>query len=339
MKPNLFKFSPKELTQDGFFAWLISWAIPTNKDLDSSLNQLGTNFLRMLLDKPVDYQINKVAVKRQWEKIDIKVILNDEYFIAIEDKTGTGAQVGQLERYKKISEKYCENKGLQPVFIYLKTLNECRVSLKKITEKGYKIIDREIILGLLETYLNEVPIEKKNDILTDYYEHLKHIDKKTNNYKELPLDKWDYHSWSGFYSELQNNIMGNWQYVPNKSGGFVGFFWYGKDCSLNNENFKIYLQLEQDKLVFKLTATNPNARQKLRNYFRKKLALKAKELNVPISKYGRLGKWMGVAKLNADYRVIDNDGKINIDKTVKHLQSIEYLLDETHSSMQNEADQ
>ena len=90
MQPNIFRLATKELSQDGFFTWLLQWADNDHNQHNQLLNETAKDFVRLLLGKSVDYQINKVEAGRQWNNIDIWAEINDEYFIGIDDKTNTG---------------------------------------------------------------------------------------------------------------------------------------------------------------------------------------------------------------------------------------------------------
>ena len=113
MKPNIFRLATKELSQDGFFTWLLQWADNNHKQHDQNLNETAKDFVRLLLGQTPDYQVNKVEAGRQWNNIDIWAEVNDEYFIGIEDKTNTGEHSEQLERYKDIvSDPYSSDNFL-----------------------------------------------------------------------------------------------------------------------------------------------------------------------------------------------------------------------------------
>ena len=94
-----------------------------------------------------------------------------------------------------------------------------------------------------------------------------------------------------------------------------------------------YLQLEQHKLVFKLYVYQKAERNEARSIYRKYLFKKAEEMGIKISKFGRLGKWMGVAKLDSDYRVDNIDGTLNVELTVQNLVRITKLLEDVQSEI------
>lgn len=93
------------------------------------------------------------------------------------------------------------------------------------------------------------------------------------------------------------------------------------------------MQLEQDKFVFKLYAYKENERREIRDFYRRHLYKKAKELNIGISQFGRLGAYMGVAKLNSEYRITNENGLINIQTTIENLRSIMKLINETEKEI------
>jgi hypothetical protein len=250
MQPNIFRLATKELSQDGFFTWLLQWADNDHNQHNQLLNETAKDFVRLLLGKSVDYQINKVEAGRQWNNIDIWAEINDEYFIGIEDKTNTGEHSEQLERYKEIASNHYKDKKHKLVFVYLKTGNESSATLKKVIEKGYSTIDRRAILNVL----NQRDVH--NDIFNDFKEYLITIENQTNSYTKFENIISDWKAAEGFYIKLQEHIpeWTDWRYVANQMGGFLGFWyhWTGTD-----EIGEIYIQIENAfeygiKLVIKI---------------------------------------------------------------------------------------
>jgi len=250
MQPNIFRLATKELSQDGFFTWLLQWADNDHNQHNQLLNETAKDFVRLLLGKSVDYQINKVEAGRQWNNIDIWAEINDEYFIGIEDKTNTGEHSEQLERYKEIASNHYKDKKHKLVFVYLKTGNESSATLKKVIEKGYSTIDRRAILNVLNQR------EVHNDIFNDFKEYLITIENQTNSYTKFENIISDWKAAEGFYIKLQEHIpeWTDWRYVANQMGGFLGFWyhWTGTD-----EIGEIYIQIENAfeygiKLVIKI---------------------------------------------------------------------------------------
>ncbi len=79
MKPNIFDYATRELSQEAFIAWLLSYADPSRKDSsytfdDEGLSVCATKFIREMLfthDITLDAKIVKVAAGCQWEGIDV----------------------------------------------------------------------------------------------------------------------------------------------------------------------------------------------------------------------------------------------------------------------------
>jgi len=215
-KPNIFRLATKELSQDGFFTWLLQWADNEYLHIDHQLNETAKDFVRLLLRKTADYPITKVEAGRQWNNIDIWAEINDEYFIGIEDKTNTGEHSEQLERYKQMASDHYKDKNHKLVFVYLKTGNESSATLKKVIEKGYSTIDRRAVLSVLNQR------EVHNDIFNDFKEYLTAIENQTNSYTIFENIISDWKAGEGFFIKLQELISEwtDWRYVANQTGGF-----------------------------------------------------------------------------------------------------------------------
>ncbi len=96
------------------------------------------------------------------------------------------------------------------------------------------------------------------------------------------------------------------------------------------------MQLEEEKFVFKVVVDkeNENERKEIREFYRNYLYKKAKELDIDISQYGRLGSYMGAAILNSEYRITNKNGLLNFQATVNNLKGMEKLMNETGKEMQ-----
>lgn len=330
-KPNIFNYATSELSQDAFITWLIQWANNEYLPTDKEIHNCALTFVKSLIGEGQNYQIRNIESGRQWNKIDIWAKVNDDYFIVIEDKKGTKEHSDQLIRYAEIAKEHYKKTNIKIVLVYFKMEEQGKYSA--IEEAGYKLFTREKMLSILEPYFLEVGIRQGNNILMDYYFHLRELDDKINSFKFLPLDQWHWYSWKGFFSSIQNEIGGNWDYVPNASGGFLGFWWNWNYKKIGDKEFDFYLQLEYEKMIFKLQSYKPDYRRELRDYYRSNLYPKAKELNIEIYQFGRIGQWMGVARLNKDYRQTDENGIIDLKATVATLRQLEQLINETGKEM------
>jgi len=319
-RPNLFDYATSELSQDAFICWLIAWGDSSYQNTDSYLHTVAQKFIHQLIDQNIE--ITKVKVKRQHQNIDVWVIINDSQVIVIEDKTGSQEHSNQLKRYAEIAQKEYPNKNS---LVYFKM--EEQGDYSAITDAGYKVFNRQMMLDILQSYFQQTPTEYQNNIITDYHKYLQRLDKDIKSYQNLPFPEWHWYSWQGFYAELQNSIQGDWSYVANPSGGFLGFWWHWKDLVIHQQEVQLYLQLEQEKLVFKLHIPNGKNRSEIRDACREHLYKKAEELNINIRQYGRLGKYMGIAKLNGEYRQTNTSGNLDVSATVDCLKRSMDLLD------------
>tara|TARA_R110002096_G_C14621502_1_gene724177 strand:- start:10 stop:1029 length:1020 start_codon:yes stop_codon:yes gene_type:complete len=322
--PNLFDYATSELSQDAFLTWLIQWADNDYENLDKPLNSCAKLFVQELVGKNTKYKIETVQAGRQWNNIDVWALINNEYFIVIEDKKGSKEHSDQLNRYSEIAEKKYKNSDIKVKLVYFKM--EEQGNYNNIKNAGFSILNRSKMISIIKEYIKSTKTSEQNNILKDYYENLKNLDNEVKSYLTRPINEWNpWFGWQGFYTELQKNIGGDWNYVSNRSGGFLGFWWNHKF----QKEFHYYLQLEQENLTFKLIVNNENKRREFRDNYRKYLYKKAKELNIGISQFGRLGKHMGVAKLNSEYRIKDEKGFLNLEATIRKLKEIMNLINET----------
>jgi hypothetical protein len=324
MKPNIFRLATKELSQDGFFTWLLQWADNDHNQHDQPLNETAKDFVRLLLGQSSDYQITKVKAGRQWNNIDIWAEINDEYFIGIEDKTNTSEHSEQLERYKEIATNHYKDKIRKLVFVYLKTGNESSSTLKKIKEKGYSLVNRKDVLSIL----NKRPVT--NAIFNDFIDYLTVIENATNSYIKFENVTSELNAGEGFFMVLQDKLQdGDWRYVANKTGGFLGF-WY--HWTKTDEIAEIYIQIENAfkygiKLVIKIGSWKPNTKTLLRLLEDIKPFAEKNGLSISKPYKYRAGATSTLAIIQNVFTV-DSNGHLDLDQFVSTLKKLEQTLDE-----------
>lgn len=325
MKPNIFRLSTKELSQDGFFTWLLQWADNEYNQYNEELNETAKDFVRLLLKQDHDYQIYKVEAGRQWKNIDIWVEVNDEYFVGIEDKTNTGEHSEQLERYKEIAKKHYKDKSHKLVFVYLKTGNESLSSLKEIETKGYSVIDRKMVLQML----NKRTIA--NEIFNEFKDYLTEIENQTNLYHKLENITSIWRAGEGFYSKLQEHISEwtDWRYVANQMGGFLGFWYHWKGT---DEFGEIYIQIENAfqsgiKLVIKIADWEQNTDTLYRVLNEIKPIAESNGLKITKPDRYRAGRTSTLAIVQNAFQS-DNNGVFDFNGFLKTLKQLENTLDE-----------
>lgn len=260
-KPNLFNFATSELSQDAFLAWLFSWA-DEKYSSEESLNKCAKAVIKLFTDN--DIEVKSVNIYKQYEHIDLWVEINNSISLIIEDKTGTEEHSDQLNRYKEIASKWCNENKQELYCAFFKTQTFSKTKEKRIKEKGYKVISGDELLSVMKQYEADI----SNDIFTDYYQILQEKYDSQRLYLKTKLEDWDDNSYcfSGFFKELEKYIdITDWEYVPNPRGGFMGcwFCW-----NVWKYNIEMYLQFENNQLCIRigeLTDTIPEIRTEAYN--------------------------------------------------------------------------
>jgi hypothetical protein len=108
---------------------------------------------------------------------------------------------------------------------------------------------------------------------------------------------------------------GDWSYVPNPSGGFLGFWWN----TLGIEGGKIYLQLEEHVLVAKICAETPERRAVTCASYGFAAWPRASR-DSPGRSASATGEYMTVATYG-DYRIKSPEGRLDLEATVHALQA------------------
>lgn len=176
--PNIFSFATSELSQDAMFTWLLWLADPKYAQYDTSLHETAVHFVRLLTGMR-ELPIATIRAGRQWEHIDIWAEINEDVFLAIEDKTGTTIHGNQLQTYKAGAERTYPNRTR--CFAYVKTGNEPASILRQVENAGYRIVLRKDILDCLEAYAGN------NVVLNNYREHLRGYEQSTQSFRNNPV--------------------------------------------------------------------------------------------------------------------------------------------------------
>ena len=321
-RPNLFEYATKELSQDAFLAWLMRWAGPENAQYDSMMQRVGEDFVRMLLGKEGEagFRVEKIAIYLQRDHVDLWVDVNDRYTIIVEDKVNTREHSRQLERYREIAAKYCagNERGLRCV--YVKTGSEPRSVSRRIEEKGYTVMDRRKLLAFLEAR------QVDNAIYRDYTERLRAVEDSEESWRTLPIGKWHWDSWTGFYRYLDETMeVDGWGYVPNPSGGFMGLWWNFRKW----QGCNVYWQIEQGNLCMKLGEVGENRRE-LRDEWQRIALEHAKGGHAEIHRPGRarLGRSMTALVVEQKDWLGKEDAVVNAEAVVERLKEYGRFLDE-----------
>ena len=320
-QPNLFSFATSELSQDAFIAWLLAWADSDHEATHPDLHALGLRLLRELARTPGKRFPSRprVEVRRQDQKIDVAVLVNDDLVVVIEDKTDSGRHSNQLVRYQQVAGKAWGKR--RPVCVYLKTGEE---SSATTLPSGWRPFMRRDFLKVLRT-----GAKIQNAILRDFTAHLETIERDVQAYRTLPIGCWknrparreDRRVWQGFFAELQRRLgEGDWGYVANPNGGFMGFWWGTRKV----DGTAIYLQLEESKLQVKIGVGDMPRDQRATERSRWLNAMVNGPGKARFRRPPRLGSGatmtVGVSVMG-DYREVDENDVVKIDATVKLLKA------------------
>lgn len=322
MIPNLFAIATKELSQDAFLAWLLQWADPSHQQANPALSAAASDFVNQLIatQGTAPNQITKLKAGRQWKNIDVWAEVNNSHLIIIEDKTGTGKHSNQLADYKAIATEWCNENQHELICIYIKTQSESLAAAKEVEADGYAVLNRKHLLTVLESHTVQ------NDIYTSFTENLRQIEDTELQYKVKPASDWSYQNWQGFYQALEaHDIVENWNYVPNQSGGFLNAMIGG----INYNDLYCYIQIEQGDLCFKVCEVHENRAQTRNNIHH--LLVTQSTADLPVRRPARFGSglYMTVAIVPLNEWLQTDNGDLDLEATATRLKLYKSWLVQT----------
>ena len=317
LKPNIFKYATKELSQDAFIFWLLDHANPIYEKVDSKIQQCALQLINeffILENRIFPKEIIKFELIKQYKNIDILLKIN-EFSIIIEDKTGSKSHGDQLIRYKNIISSEIGEENV--LAIYFKTHDQS--NYKKETEDGFKVFTRDNLINILNT-INGV----QSDIFNDFKEYIQGIENEVNAF--VIKENWNHKNWIGFFKFLQKELnRGDWGYVSNPNGGFMGYWW----AFQKNDHCWQYLQIQQNELVLKINSHQKENDTKYRNLCYKHYLESANNDNLPFTKPSRFGKGETMTILTTEYLIRNKDTNlIDLEKTLKNIQRYTLFIEQ-----------
>ena len=195
----------------------------------------------------------------------------------------------------------------------------------EVEKHGYLTLGRQDLLNVFESESGKLA-KSQSDIFRDFSDYIRQIEDDVQSYLVLPPSEWSWNSWKGFYTEIQLQLQaGKWDYVANPAGGFLGFWWY----FVGTDECEVYLQLEQDKFCFKISVDDADKRRDLRQYWYEQISSKCQNYEIKARRPDRFGngQYMTVAILDQEYRIVNSDGFINMEDTLKILKSAQSVID------------
>ena len=170
---NIFKYATKELSQDAFLCWLANWY-----NYDSPLKNLSKEFVDLIMSRTgvVDFELKSLSVLRQYNHIDVLLVINQSIGVVIEDKTFTSEHGNQISRYatqilaEPIVTPEATYSLTDVVCVYFKTAEYIKTDDVVCRNNEIVKLTRGDMLSLIKPYI------EKSEILFDYYENLKDLD-------------------------------------------------------------------------------------------------------------------------------------------------------------------
>lgn len=334
-KPNLFNFATSELSQDAFICWILDHANPKHTDIDPQLHNVAISIINRFLELanepqltlPIDPESFKVI--RQFQNIDVLLIVN-EYVFIIEDKTQTNAHSDQLNRYVKKIEEHTKYKNHKIIGIFFKPFDQSNYD--RIIKDNFYPFLRSDLLTIFNQYPN-IP----NNIYQDFSQYILNIENDVEAYKTKSFDEWKSRQKVGFLKALQDkfsavNIVSNWSYVANPTGGFMNLYWGGQ----GDANTRQYLQLEisnQNEIKLNIRLSTPSKeetspiRRKCVTFYENAFKNNTFNFIQHIKKVDRLGSGRSVALVQITQKFeIDPTKPLNVDDMFNFLKEATEFL-------------
>ena len=184
MKPNLFDYAGRELSQDAFLAWLLNYANPTRRDSsytydDLRITECASRLIREMLfthDITIDSKITKVVAGCRTEGNDIwtevEVADGRKYLIIVEHYSERTSREPMLKNYRHQAREYCKaNNFTALACIYLKSGSEAPNTVESVRSLGYAAMTiKSLVLHLSE--FSDI----RNDIFNDFYNSVSHLE-------------------------------------------------------------------------------------------------------------------------------------------------------------------
>mgnify|MGYP000716503602 CR=1 FL=1 len=323
--PNIFHFATSELSQDAFLCWLLSWSQSKFSAATPELWEAGTAFIHAIYaacQQTPPEAIEAIEVRRQEMNIDIVAVVNERDVIAVEDKAHIREHSDQLARYLDgLREKY---PGQRVLPVYVQTGDQS--SYTGVKEAGFAPLLRPKLIEVLAgTDRSPVP----DSTCRQFLQHLHEVEQAVQAFRYAAPAVWDSAAWRGFFAALQDELGGGeWTCVPNRSGGFMGFYWH---WFAPHDECEPYLQLEEKTLCFKIAVPSQERRAAHKFAWHERIVEAGRQFGLPVGRPTRLrnGHWMTVAVWQHDYRAVDSEGRLDWPGTLATLMKAEAVLDKS----------
>lgn len=246
--PNIFKYATKELSQDAFLCWLLSLADKKYANSETlGLHQLAANLIRSLYDNPT-FQFSEVKVKKQKQRIDIWVEIDQKHLLIIEDKTNSNAGIDQLITYKKTAADFCKKNNFESLkCIYLKTgLESANQFSSNSKNEDWIMFSLEDLFLVFNTHIKNI----SHPFVVDFFNITKEKINRRENYSSFIKSTESANDViSVFYKHLeQDGIFKRWGAIDIRGVKRL----LADNCYSKEDEYAMYMQLEKLKLRIKI---------------------------------------------------------------------------------------
>lgn len=126
------------------------------------MNACAVEFVQELIGNDIFCTIETVEnVRKQWHKIDVSALVNNQYFLVIEDKKATQEHSDQLNTYRQTAHREYSHLNIEIKPVYFKM--EEQGDYRTIEKAGFFIFPRSKMLSILEKYVSSTESSKQND--------------------------------------------------------------------------------------------------------------------------------------------------------------------------------
>jgi hypothetical protein len=163
-------------------------------------------------------------------------------------------------------------------------------------------------------------------LLRNFAEYLDRKEQSIQAFEYKPVCDWDHGQWVGFYKQLKSHIPElNWHWVNNKAGGFMAAYW-----GIQRSRARIYLQIEQGLLCFKISAGGAANLSSVRNLWYERVMKSGSRTQgcAPErpARFG-VGKHMTVAVVPQEkWLAVSEGGRLDMQQALRHLNAATRLL-------------
>ncbi|MBM7421054.1 MULTISPECIES: PD-(D/E)XK nuclease family protein [Chryseobacterium] len=246
--PNIFKYATRELSQDAFLCWLLSLADKKYATTETqSLHELAVNLIHKFYNDS-KFEFTDVKVKKQKQRIDIWVEIDEKYLLVIEDKTNSNAGIDQLITYKKTAADFCKKNNFEsPKCVYLKTgLESANQFSSNAKNEGWTMFSLEDLFLVFNSQIKNI----SHPFVVDFFNITKEKINRRENYSCFIKSTESANDViSVFYKHLeQDGIFKRWGAVDIRGTRRL----FADNCYFIEDEYAVYMQLEKLKLRIKI---------------------------------------------------------------------------------------